>query len=474
MSIVKKSLQIIVSNTQITIQGEYPRDLINDDTSFYFSGYFHTPQYKSGVWDGKIHLLKKNTIPTGLLSRVEKILKKENISYTIIDERIKITDLKPFSLAGVKLRDYQISAIASMLTHMRGIVQIPTGGGKTLVAAATIKALNCPTAFVVHTSTLFDQTKEVLTDVFGKDQVGLVGRGTCEYRPITIFMVQTLHSLIKKGLTSKLKEFQALFMDEAHHVSGHSGAKTTWYKAQQQFTNAYARFGLTATPILKKHGLLLEAATGQVIYKTSLTKLQSDGFVSKTNIKFIELTEDYTHLDYQAAYRVGVVENDSRNQIAANEAIRYADDGKLVLIFVELRKHGELLKDLFDRSKFTGRYHFLSGLDTRGFVSEVKREAKNKQVKILVVTRKLFGEGVDIPAVDVLINLAGGRSLIAFTQMFGRGLRISKGKKNLQYIDFLDNTNRHLRKHSNARITHCRKLGQSVSKIPVPILDYIL
>ncbi len=477
MSVIRKSLQLTVSNTQIKFQGVYPKDAIDEGTSFMREGYFHTPQYKNGVWDGKIRLLKRNVLPTGLLPRVEEILKKENVSYTIVDERAKITSLKSFSLVGIKLRDYQISTIATMLMRMRGIVQIPTGGGKTLIAASTIKALDCPTAFIVHTSTLLEQTKEVFTDVFGKDRIGVVGGGTKDYREITIFMVQTLHSLIKKGLTAKLKEYQALFIDEAHHVSGHSGAKTTWYRAQQQFTNAYARFGLTATPMLKKHGLLLEASTGNIIFKISLPKLQSDGFVSKVNIKFIELSDDYENpinafweefdglSASKQAYRIGIVSNTFRNELAVSEAIRYANDGKLVLMFVELRKHGEFIEKLLNESNYSGRFHYLCGLDKREFISEVKQDAKNKIVKILVVTRKLFGEGVDIPAVDVLINLAGGKSPVAFTQMFGRGLRISKGKEFLQYIDFFDNTNSYLRKHSTARMSHCKNLGQRVSKV---------
>ncbi len=485
MRISNNTVRLVVSNTQTIIRGEFPRDMIDEETSFMREGYFHIPQYKSGRWDGKIHLLKKNTFPTGLLFKVEEILKKHNRHYTIIDERATITSLKSFALKGIKLRDYQISTIASMLLNMRGIVQIPTGGGKTLIAAATIKALNCPTAFIVHTSTLLEQTKDVFIDVFGKNKVGIVGGGMQDYRDITIFMVQTLHSQIKKGLTAKLKEFQALFIDEAHHVSGHSGAKTTWYRAQQYFTNASARFGLTATPVLAKHGLLLESATGRIIYKISLTKLQADGFVSAANIKFIELTDGFMQLDEivrdplappskqdgllleKKAYRIGIVSNELRNNIAVAEAIRYANDGKLILIFVELRKHGKFVEDILKRSDFTGRFHFLCGLDKREFISAVKKDAKNKKVQILVVTRKLFGEGVDIPAIDVLINLAGGKSLIAFAQMFGRGLRISKGKDKLHYIDFFDGNNVYLKRHSNARITHCRKLGQEVSKVRV-------
>ena len=106
---------------------------------------------------------------------------------------------------------------------------------------------------------------------------------------------------------------------------------------------------------------------------------------------------------------------------------------------------------------------FLSGLDSIDYVKKVKATAKNKKINILIVTRKLFGEGVDIPTIDVLINLAGGESVIAFTQMFGRGLRISEGKSRLIYIDFLDTSHDWLERHSYSRIKHCKNLKQDVT-----------
>jgi superfamily II DNA or RNA helicase len=74
---------------------------------------------------------------------------------------------------------------------------------------------------------------------------------------------------------------------------------------------------------------------------------------------------------------------------------------------------------------------------------------------------------VDIPAIDVLVNLAAGKSMVGFTQKFGRGLRRAEGKDHLVYIDFYDTGQRYLRRHSEDRFRHCTKLGQNPERKPI-------
>ena len=130
--------------------------------------------------------------------------------------------------------------------------------------------------------------------------------------------------------------------------------------------------------------------------------------------------------------------------------------------------HGLSIRDLFlDMMKTVDvpAFRFLSGEHSREEIEFVKEAAKTRELKILIVTSKLFGEGVDIPAVDVLINAAGGKSAIVFIQMFGRGLRPAEGKDALMYLDFIDNAHRYLKNHSRARMRHCEQLRQSVEVV---------
>jgi len=486
-------VELIVSNIETEIRGEYPYDEVDHATSYYRKGYFHMPAYRQGRWDGRDHLLKRRRFPSGLLTVVLSVLEEEGVRYVLEDRRdsISSSDLQPFGIDGIKLRDYQINAIGQMLKRLRGVIQIPTGGGKTLIAAAAMKALNLPTAYIVHTSTLFQQTEEVFRDVFPPDEIGIVGQGNYNFNKYTICMVQTLRRLIDRQELDELLGFKVLFMDECHHVHS-DGSKASWYVAQQYFKNAHIRFGLSATPTLTKHGLLLQAATGPLIHKVDLEELQQKGYVSTVDIVFhkIDVTvspkdvfpefqfemgstfeEDPTKYlrEYAGDYVEHVVNGKQRNLKIAELAVDYAKKGNLVLIFVNRKYHGFQLNSLINyctgQNNNSITHQFLCGNNSKSEIEFYKNEAREKRLNILVVTRQLFGEGIDIPAVNVLMNASGGKEIVAFTQMFGRGLRVTKDKKTVQYIDFYDSGSKHLETHSKARIRHLKQLGQKDVKL---------
>ena len=481
-------VELIVGNIETEIRGEYPFEAVDEATSFYLKGYFHMPAYRAGRWDGREHLLKRRRFPSGLLPVVLNVLAEERVACIVRDTREELTSFQSFALDGIKLRDYQINAIGRMLKQLRGVVKIPTGGGKTLIAGATIKALDVPAAYIVHTSTLFRQTEEVFRELFDAKDIGLVGAGKYHFRRYTICMVQTLRRLLERQETDELLKFKAIFVDECHHVHS-DGSKASWYVAQRYFKNAFVRFGLSATPTLEKHGLLLQAATGPLIHSIPLPELQAKGYVSKVDIEFhrvevqevpveipallpmedvsaqLSLEEDPTKYlrEFKDDYERHIIHGRDRNLLIADLALKYAKNGDLCLVFVERKIHGSQLHSLiniFTDGKNSVNCTFLCGDNSKTEIEFYKNEAKERRLNILIVTRQLFGEGIDIPAVNVLINAAGGKELVAFTQMFGRGLRVTNDKKRVRYIDFYDSGNSHLVKHSRARIRHLKNLGQ--------------
>jgi superfamily II DNA or RNA helicase len=477
----RKPVEIVIDNVYTRITGKYPRLKLDEELSFYVDGYFHTTLYRRKIWDGKEHLLEGNLFPTGLLPIVEDFLLSKSIKYTTIDIRKPIiTPTSVSKLAGVKLRPYQTLTVAKTIQALRGVIEIPTGGGKTLIAAAIIKSLNVATAFLVHKRTLVSQSKEVFESQF--PDVGVVAGGKRDWGRLTIFSVGTLLRMIEKGDVSRLRAFRSLFIDECHHVASvqwgkrsavfkEHGRQASWYITQKYFTQAYARIGLSATPIFKKKGMLLTAATGPLIHTIPTKELQDQDYLSEADVKFVEINDPACWMaSYAEAYDQAVIGNDRRNEYAVKKAIKYAQAGKFVMIFVRIIDHGEIIKYLVEnlcRAKGIRDLDFLfvTGQDRDAVVEEARQLARGRKLSILLVTQQLFGEGVDIPSIDVLINLAGGRSATTFRQVFGRGLRKEVQKDRLIYIDFFDATNRHLRTHSNARILQCRKMSQKVEKV---------
>ena len=468
---MNRTVKLIVGNVDTYLEGDFPLKAVVKETSYKFKVFV----------GGKFRVQKVNlfdptrlSFPSGLVPVVALAIRNEDYLTEIICEEKPPSPRVP-ELKGVTLRDYQIKGVKRILSRRRGIVEIPTAGGKTIIASASIKAFDVPTVYLVNTSTLLDQTYKVLSRDF--PCVGVVGGGKKDWQRITVCMVQTLYSLIKRGDTGMFDQYQAIFIDECHRVSTRS-KKATWYQVIRLFVNAFVRVGLSATAFLENEGLLLQASTGPLIIKIPINQLQSLGHISSSRCQFVNFFHDYEPVStpkgleeppkpvYESIYQKYIVWNRYRNKLIAKLAIADAKNGKVVLVFVDQIYHGKnLSKELVNTDL---RWVFLSGKDSKATILQQKKRTEDRKLDILIVTRKLFGEGVDIPAVDSLINAAAGKSPLIFVQMFGRGLRNSPGKEELIYRDIRDLRLMYLSRHADERINHCKQLlGQKVEVLNV-------
>lgn len=203
--------------------------------------YWFSPKYKAGLWDGGHHFLKIPSLkfPTGLLFIIKEYCEETDTKYEIIDLRGK----KPhdiFTLVGksflkdIELYDYQLVAINRAIAAERGILELPTGSGKTEIAAAIIKALGLKTLFMVHTKDLLHQTIERFKLRLERDDIGIVGDSNWDTASdIVVGTIQTLYRRLfpekpEKGKRPKadgkmkefLNQFQVMFQDEC--LSGDS------------------------------------------------------------------------------------------------------------------------------------------------------------------------------------------------------------------------------------------------------------
>jgi len=68
------------------------------------------------------------------------------------------------------------------------------------------------------------------------------------------------------------------------------------------------------------------------------------------------------------------------------------------------------------------------------------------------VTTVVWREGINIPALDVIVNASGGKDDLQIVQLIGRGLRLMEGKKEMTLVDFFDESSNYLIKHFGNRI----------------------
>ena len=181
----------------------------------------------------------------------------------------------PFATAlQVEPRPYQNEALASWLAEgSAGIVVLPTGAGKTLVAAMSIHETRLWTLAVVPTLDLLQQWRVALASALSvsADDIGIFGGGEKEVKPITIITYDSAALYPRE-----LRRFGLLIFDECHHLP----APTYRLIAESAFTPL--RLGLSATPERGDMAHLdLEQLIGPEVYRRSPAELTEGRYLAQ-------------------------------------------------------------------------------------------------------------------------------------------------------------------------------------------------
>jgi len=292
------------------------------------TGYNFSPQYKNGRWDGYISLMHTtSSFPTGLLGYVVPVLQERGYQvkldwgdwYNTV-----IPPVTPDTLEGITLRDYQVEAANELLKRKRGIAKMATNSGKTEVFAALLKVFGDKRAvIVVHRKELLHQTANRLEKRLGC-AVGRVGDGLNDPSRITVAMIQTLNNQLDSDGGFKHQDFdlnEVVIIDECHHVSSNQ-----MMDVLAQIPGPY-RFGFSGTPLKEDvlADMKLISMTGRVVTEITNADLISMGhsavpIVHMHNI-FNEGEESWK-MDYHPAYQQFVVDNDDRNKLITEIAMR--------------------------------------------------------------------------------------------------------------------------------------------------------
>jgi superfamily II DNA or RNA helicase len=381
----------------------------------------------------------------GVKLLLEDYAKHKNMPLTIniIDKRIFNSEKVPMPdkfVNGRELRDYQLEAVDKYLQNKISILELTTGAGKTEIAIEIIRRLGYRTLFVVDKIELLKQTKERIEKALGIE-VGQIGRGVMEVKPITVATIQTLNKHCET-LREYLAGVRLVIFDECHKVAADSYLKLSHYLIGTEY-----RLGISGTAYRDdKNDMKIYAATGYIVHQVKADQLISDGWLMKPKITFISnylRDSAYTSLElasrgdsfnptlnYVKYYDNFIMNNTVRNNLVRQLANKYSN--KKVLIIVKRIEHGNYLESIVPGSKY------LHGSTPKTERDQMFDEFSKGNLNILVSTISIFAEGIDIPALEVVINACGNRGDVKTIQVLGRIIRKMDGKTNAQYIDFLD------------------------------------
>jgi len=439
-------------------------EIILKDMSFFVDNFQFMKKYKEKKWDGRINFAKYSfpvmKIYTGLLVRLLNLLTKNGFDYEILDERKTPKEKINISLVDdtSALRDYQEAEMDNIIKEQRGIIQAPTGSGKTEMFIHLINRLQLPTLILTHTQDLLFQTADRCIKALNIPDIGILGAGTFEPSSyVTVALFQSLTSLFnedKKSFKMLMDYYPVIIVDEAHHVN--YNAKT--FSKIVESSDAFYRYAFTATPKRNKADsatdIQLIALFGPQITEISKATLVEQGWLSPFEVFTIhypvtkyymtkqEYIMEYATFDdngnligpqyaYREAFKDCIINNEDRLSAIAWVVNKHKDDQILISC------HSEVLSEKIARrlnvKEITGNTQRFSKKERE----QTYKDFRSGKIRVLVSTN-IYSEGVDFPKLKVIILAEPFKSGILLLQKIGRTMRKSEGKEKGIVYDFAD------------------------------------
>ena len=430
----------------------------------------HVQHLDGIVWDERTSCYRA---PALNYRELVSALLEQNISY---QDHARKFSAENFSLKKeIQPRSFQSEAANAWMSEKRGVVTMPTGAGKTILAVMLIAKIGRPTLIHVPTIDLMRQWKEVLSEFFDTP-IGLFGGGTNDVQLITVATYDS--ALLHVPHHGNL--FGLLVFDECHHLPGE----------QYQFTAlgsiAPFRLGLTATPERadKKEEVLYELC-GPLCYEVHIDEL-SGGSLAPYEVKTVEvemLHEDrekyemarecyikflrkarinFEHPNGWSIFLRRISESPEGRQAfqayLLQKKLSQASGAKLERLWNLIRKHqGDRILVFTQDNEMAyriGRRFLLPVLThhTKLLEREAFLNAFRTGEYPVLITSKVLNEGVDVPDANVGIIVSGSGSIREHVQRLGRILRARPGKQAMLYELVSQNTgeyftNQRRRKH---------------------------
>ena len=305
------------------------------------------------------------------------------------------------------LREQQVEIIDTYIKHVGGIgggcggggglLEIPCGGGKTVMGINIISKLKKKTIILVHKEFLFNQWIERINQFLPNAKIGKIQGPVIdiEGKDIVLGMIQSLS--MKDYPSSIFESFGLTIIDEVHHISSEVFSNTLF-----KLVTKYM-LGLSAT-MNRKDGTskVFKMFLGDVVYKD--TRKQDHDVVVR-GIEYKTNDEEFNEIvyDYRGNPQFSTMITKLCNYTRRSEFIlRILSDMLLenpeqqIMI---LAHNKSLLKYLFDaissRNIATVGYYIGGMKDAALKLSETK--------KVIIATYSMAAEGLDIKSLSTLI-----------------------------------------------------------------------
>jgi superfamily II DNA or RNA helicase len=383
-----------------------------------------------------------------------------------------------------RLRPYQKNAVSAVVARYkeqkqrRMLLYLPTGAGKTVIAAHIIKALRTTSRFgkvlfVAHRREIINQTARTIKRHLPKLNVQIeqgkrTAQGACA---VTIASVQ---SLVRRKENYDPSQFALIICDECHRALAPSWEQVIDYFHRQAGKDALL-LGMTATPQRTDGKSALEVF-GRTAFEISRPDLEDLGYLVPMRYFTVRTNLELDKVEMSAGdFQVGalsMVMNTPASRALTVKAWMEQGEGKKTIAFCAGVNHA--LNLAADLSALGVRAEKIDG-KTKDRDEIIKRFADG-QIQVLT-NYGVLTEGFDDPTVECVLMARPTTSPLVYTQCVGRGLRPAPNKNACVVIDIIDRSTHQLQygaiqmsglpKKWRSRGTDPFRQSQSVARIKV-------
>ena len=353
------------------------------------------------------------------------------------------------------LRDYQTDIVGKYMESTKnggGLLEIPCGRGKTVMALKIAANLGLKTLVIVHKSFLADQWIERIQQFIPNARIGRIQGQTIDIddKDIVIGMLQSLS--MKEYPYTFFSDFGLTIVDEVHHI-----AAEVFVRSLFQIVTKYV-LGLSAT-MQRKDGLtkVFKMFLGDIIYKEKAIENEN---VTVRIYDYISNDEEFNETKYDfrgntaySSMMTKLCNFNPRREFVVKIVKDLIEENPNQQIMI-LGHYKNLLTYLYKSIEFNNIASV--GYYVGGMKKEALKESEGKQ--IIIATYSMASEALDIKSLTTLVMATPKTDV---TQSIGRILRTKHSKPLV-----VDVTDQHdvFKRQCNKRIKYYHKQGYKIQR----------
>lgn len=400
------------------------------------------------------------------LSKLKHALRQQGTAFTVaFEEQPALPYATPLNM---EPRPYQDEALTQWLAAGSvGVVVLPTGAGKTFVAAMAIAATGLWTLAVVPTLDLLQQWRVALASALSltAEDIGIFGGGEKVFQPITVITYDSAALYPRE-----LSRFGLLIFDECHHLP----APTYRRIAESAFTPL--RLGLSATP--ERSDMThtdLDELIGPEVYRRSPAELTDGQYLAQYQEQRIAIAlspEDTVRYEQQRTVyrsflrrrRINISSPEEFQQKLIFMSARDPEARAAMLAWREARniamntpaKYTEIERLLHSHKEdkvllFSEYNTVVDELSRRFCIPSITYKTPAEERRTILerfrtghytklASGRVLNEGVDVPDCRIAIIVSGNSTKREYIQRLGRILRPKAGSATLYELVSTDTT----------------------------------